>query len=72
MVGVHFGNSVHDNSNCDKICDHLTKKNSYLEQNAALFGRKNNNHKINPLIKSIVCRGGKFFKNQMDSKIITA
>ena len=40
MVGVHFHNSAHDNRNWDKIYDNLTKQNSYLEQNAALFERK--------------------------------
>ena len=40
MIGVHFHNSAHDNRNWDKIYDNLTKQNSYLEQNAALFERK--------------------------------
>ena len=37
MIGVHFHNSALDNRNWDKIYDSLTKQNSDLEQNAALF-----------------------------------
>ena len=40
MIGVHFHNSAHDKRNWDKIYDNLTKQNSYLKQNAALFERK--------------------------------
>ena len=61
MVGVHFHNSAHDNRNWDKIYDNLTKQNSYLEQNAALFERKKNNHKPNLLIKTMVHRSNKYY-----------
>ena len=40
MIGVYFHNSTHDNRNWEKIYDNLIKKNSNLEQNAALFERK--------------------------------
>ena len=40
ILEVHFGNSVPDNSNWDKISHILTKKNQFLEQSATLFGMK--------------------------------
>ena len=61
MVGVHFHNSAHDNRNWDKIYDNLTKQNSYLEQNAALFERKKKTHKPNILIKAMVHRSNIYY-----------
>ena len=40
MTVVHFHNSAYDNRNWDKMYENLTKQNSYLEQNAALFEKK--------------------------------
>ena len=46
ILGVHFGNSVIDNSNWNKISHTLTKKNQYLEQS---YEKKK--CKSNPLIQ---------------------
>ena len=61
MTGVHFHNSAHDNRDWDKIHDNLPKQNLYLDQNAALFERKKNNHKPNLLIKTIVHRSSIYY-----------
>ena len=42
IIGLHFGNSVLDNSDWDKISHSLRKKikNQYFKQGATLFGMK--------------------------------
>ena len=49
ILGVHFGSSVLDNSNWDKISHSLPKKkkkkNQYLEQSATLIAMKKDNYK---------------------------
>ena len=49
ILGLHFGNSVLDNSDWDKISHSLTKKifqNQYFEQSPTLFGMKKRKTKI--------------------------
>ena len=45
IFGVHFGNSVSDNSNWDKISHILTKKKS-----ATLFGMKKKKRTVNQIL----------------------
>ena len=51
ILGVHFGNSVPDNSNWDKISHILTKK-QFLEQRATLFGMKKKKRIVNQILLS--------------------
>ena len=57
ILGVHFGNSVLDISNWDKIGYNLTKtkQKKYLEQSATLFEMKKE-IVIQPLIQTLIYR----------------
>ena len=59
QFGVHFGNSVLDNSNWDKISHSLTKKN--ISKSATLFGTKKKNCEPNPLIQTLVYRSNIYY-----------
>ena len=61
MLALHFGNSVHDNSDWDKISHSLTKKykkktnkkTQHFEQLGTHFGMKKK-RKANPLTQTLV------------------
>ena len=55
ILGVHYGNSVLDNSNYDKI-SHSSAKNQCLEQSKTLFEMKKKNCKSNSLIQTLIYR----------------
>ena len=54
ILGVHFANSVLDNSNWDKINHSLPKKNHYLKQTATLSWMKKKKKKkiVNQILLS--------------------
>ena len=54
ILGVHFGSSALENSNCDKISHSLAKKNQYLEQSATHFEMKKKNCKSNSIIQTLI------------------
>ena len=61
---VHFGNSVLDNSNWEKISHSLTKKDQYLKESATIFEmkkKKKKNCKPNPLKKTLVYRSNIYY-----------
>ena len=58
--GLHFGNSVLDNSSWNKINHSLTKKNQYLEPSATLFEIKKN-CKPKTLIQTLVYRSNIYY-----------
>ena len=60
---VHFGNSVLDNSNLEKISHSLTKKHQYLKESATIFEmkKKKTNCKLNPLKKTLVYRSNIYY-----------
>ena len=60
MVGVHFYNSAHNNRNWDKIYDNLTKK-IHIRNRMQFSLRGENNHKPNPLIKTMVHRSSIYY-----------
>ena len=61
LTGLHFGNSVLDNSNWDKVSHSLTKK-QYLEQSKTLFEmKKKKNCKPNPLTQTLVFRSNIYY-----------
>ena len=63
ILGVHFGSSVLDNSNWDKISHSLAKENQYLEQSATHFEMKKQkkNCKSNFLIQTLMYRSNIYY-----------
>ena len=70
LLGVHFGNSVLDNSSWDEINGSLGNNCQYIEQSATLFGmkkkkrkKKEKNFKPNPLIQTLVHSSDKYYSD---------
>ena len=71
ILGVHFGNSVLDNSSWDEINGSLGNNCQYIEQGATLFEikKKEKNFKPNPLIQTLVHSSDKYYSDIYQTEI---
>ena len=73
ILGVHFGNSVLDNSSWDEINGSLGNNCQYIEQGATLFEikkkKKEKYFKPNPFIQTLVHSSDKYYSDIYQTEI---